>query len=160
MGQYVYGIIGAAAVIGILESILPKGGRTRQYIRMITALCLLCIVIKPVGSFLETLPSLLQDGMESLGEGLAARDEYEAILEGQIEGVVRDELCAAICDELSDHFSIRNCEVGASLVRTDGALSVGRVVITLLGKDIFKNPYEIEKYFGDLLDCECIVTVG
>ena len=160
MGQYVYGIIGAAAVIGVMEGILPKGGRTRQYIRVITALCLLCIVIKPVGSFLEVLSSLLQDGMESLDEGLAVRDEYEAILEGQIESVVRDELRAAICDEMSERFSIGNCEVGASLVRKDGVLSVDRVVITLFGKDVFKNPYEIEEYFSDLLDCECIVTVG
>ena len=160
MGQYVYGIIGAAAVIGVMESILPKSGRTRQYVRLITALCLLCLVVKPIGSFLESLPALLEDGMAGITEGVGVRDEYETILSGQIEAVVRDELCAAVREELSARFSIESCEAGATLTRTDGVLSVSRVVITLFGKDVFKNPYAIEEYFSDLLGCECIVTVG
>ncbi len=160
MGQYVYGIIGAAAVIGVMESILPKGGKTKQYMKLITALCLLCLVIKPVGSFLDALPDLLAEGFEELSEGTAARDEYEAILAGEIEEAVRDQLCGAITGELSTRFSVSNCEVGVALSREDGALTVRRVVITLMGKDIFKNPYEIEEYFGALLDCECIVAVG
>lgn len=160
MGQYVYGIIGAAAVIGVMESILPKSGRTRQYMRLITALCLLCLIVKPIGTFLDTLPSLLSDEMEGIAEGGGSRDGYESILDGQIEAVVRDELCAAVKEELSEHFSVGNCEVGATLVSTDGTPTLCRVVITLFGKDVFKNPYAIEEYFSDLLGCECIVTVG
>ena len=160
MGQYVYGIIGAAAVIGVMESVLPKGGRTRQYMRLITALCLLCLVVKPIGTFLDALPALLSQSMEGITEGVGSRDGYEAILEGQIEGVVRDELCAAVREELSSRFFVSECEVGISLVKGDGTLAVSRVVIALFGKDIFKNPYAMEEYFGDLLGCECIVTVG
>lgn len=160
MGQYVYGIIGAAAVIGVMESILPKGGKTKQYMKLITALCLLCLVIKPVGAFLDALPDLLEEGFADLSDTTAARGEYEAILEGEIADAVRGQLCDAVASELSTRFSVSNCEVGAALERTDGALTVRRVVITLMGKDIFKNPYEIEEYFGALLDCECIVTVG
>jgi fructose-1-phosphate kinase PfkB-like protein len=37
---------------------------------------------------------------------------------------------------------------------------VDRVIITLKGGDILKNPYEIEDYFGELLECECRVIAG
>lgn len=160
MGQYIFGIIGAAAVIGVMESVLPKGGKTKQYMKLITSLCLLCLVIKPVGAFLDALPGHLSKGLGSLSESTAVRSEYEAILEGEITDTVRKQLCDAIESELADRFSVSNCEVGAALVRRDGVLTVTRVVITLMGKDIFKDPYAIEAYFGELLNCECIVTVG
>lgn len=161
MGQYIYGIIGAAAVIGILESILPKGGKTAQYMKLITALCLLCLVIKPIGAVLDGLPDRLFDSMEGIvGEGETARSEYEAILDGEITETVREQLCGAVEEQLATRFSVSNCEVGASLVRKDGALTVTRVVITLMGRDIFKDPYAIETYFGDLLNCECVVVIG
>lgn len=160
MGQYIFGIVGATAVIGVMESLLPKGSKTGAYMKLITSLCLLCLIIKPMGAFLDALPDRLVTGLEAVTDDAAARSEYEAILEGEITAAVREQLCDAVKSELFTRFSVSNCEVGAALERREGALAVTRVVITLMGKDIFKDPYAIEKYIGALLDCECIVTVG
>ena len=155
------GIIGAAAVIGIMEGILPQNGKTKQYMRLITGLCLLCLVIKPLGSVLEALPTLFAQATEDLAESEnAARAEYERILDGEIADTVRDTLRDALKSELVTRFGVKNCEVGLSLARVQGELRVSRAVITLMGADIFKDPYVIENYFSDLLECQCIVVVG
>ena len=161
MGEYVLGIIGAAAVIGIMENIVPQNGKTKSYMRLITALCLLCLVVKPLGSMLDSLPALVADATEQIAEGSeAARDEYEKILEGEITDTVREQLSAAIESELETEFKVQNCEVGVALVRVDGELRIQRAVITLMGRDIFKDPYAIEEHFGELLGCECVVVIG
>lgn len=161
MGEYVFGIIGAAAVIGIMENLVPQNGKTKNYMRLVTALCLLCLVIKPLSAVAQTLPALFSDAVEELAEEEdVTRSEYEAILEGEIADTVRAELRGAITEALEMRFGVTDCEVGVSLVRTDGELRAERAVITLMGKDIFKDPYAIEDYFGGLLGCECVVVVG
>ena len=60
------GIVGAAAVIGMMEAILPQSGKTQNYMRLITALCLLCLVIRPLGEAMESLPDLFGEVSESL----------------------------------------------------------------------------------------------
>ena len=86
--------------------------------------------------------------------------EYERILDGEIADTVRDTLRDALKSELVTRFGVKNCEVGLSLVRVQGELRVSRAVITLMGADIFKDPYVIENYFSDLLGCQCVVVVG
>ena len=40
------------------------------------------------------------------------------------------------------------------------SIRVVRVRVHLYGKAVFCNPYEIEEWIGELLDCECLVVVG
>lgn len=160
MNGYVYGIIGTAAVIGALESLLPKTGKTRPYVRLVAALCLLCVIVRPVGGFLSTLSDRLEDGF-SVSEGTSEeRTRYEEILTGQVESVVREELQEAVAEALAERFSIQSCEVGVALARREEGLAVTRVVVTLTGRDVFKDPYAVEAYVSELLGCECITVIG
>lgn len=161
MGNYVLGIVGASAVIGIMEAILPKNSKTRLYVKLITSLCLLCLVIRPVGTVLRDLPDLLLGKIEEMTiEGEQENQEYGAILDGQIEETVKEQLELAIREILREKFSVRSCDVGTVLQKRDGAWKVVRVAITLTGKDIFRNPYTIEEAVSQLLDCECTVATG
>ena len=161
MGTYIYGIVGAAAVIGIMESILPRGGKTGAYMKLITSLCLLCLVVKPVGAVLRDLPDLLAGKTEAfLSASEAEEEEYRAILDGQIEATVKEQLQAAVREELFEEFSVENCDVGVVLEKSEDGWRVVRVAVNLTGRDIFRDPYAIETHLGTLLDCDCTVTVG
>ena len=61
---------------------------------------------------------------------------------------------------MATRFSVNDCEVGVALAREGEELHLARVIITLSGKDVFKNPYTIEEHFATLLGCECVVVVG
>ena len=160
MGRYVMGIIGASAVIGIMDAMVPQNGKTKSYMRLIMALCLLCLVVRPLGNAMASIPAIFGSMIEVQENEDAVQQEYEDILEGNIQETVRQQLCEVVKSQLKTRFSVENCEVGVSFFRENGELRVARVIITLMGKDIFKNPYVIEDYLVDLLNCECDVVVG
>ncbi len=158
MGEYVLRVVGAAFCVGLLEELLPGECGSKAYVRFLTGLCLLAVLIAPVGRFLASLP-------DALGELSFPEEEqenaYERILRDNLSGAVREKLSAAVKQDLAERFGVKNerTEVGIRLSE-EGALAVSRLVITLKGGDILKNPYEIEQYFSELLGCECLVRVG
>ena len=160
MNSYIPGIVGAAAVIGVMESILPKSNKAGAYLKLVTSLCLLCLVLRPVGAFLDALPSRLSVGLDGIMGDEDEQAEYRAILEGEVLAVVREALAEELSHRLAERFSVTDCEIGTSLTRVDGAYALDRVVITLTGRDIFKNPHAIESYVTEQFGCECTVVIG
>ncbi len=158
MGEYVLSVVGAAFCVGLLEELLPSELGSKVYLRLLTGLCLLAIMIAPVGRFLEGMYDLF--GELSFVEE-EQENEYERILRENIGETVKEQLCEAVKRDLKEKFGVKNerTQVGVQL-SGDGALSVARLIITLKGSDILKNPYEIEEYFENLLNCECRVMAG
>ena len=158
MGEYILSVVGAAFCVGLLEELLPSEFGTKAYLRLLTGLCLLAIMLAPVGRSLADLSDLFGE-LSFLEE--EEENEYERILRENLGETVRGELCEAVRRDLREKFGVKNerTEIGVQLSEGE-TLSVARVVITLKGSDILKNPYEIEEYFGELLSCECRVRAG
>lgn len=155
MGEYILSVVGAAFCVGLLEELLPSEFGTKVYLRLLTGLCLLAILIAPVGKCLSGVAELFGE-LSFLEE--EQENEYEKILRENLGEAVKEELVAAVKRDLAARFGVKNekTEVGIQLGGEEG-LSVTRLVITLRGGDILKDPYEIEEYFGGLLNCECRV---
>ena len=162
MGQYMMGLLGVPAVMGVMENILPSGAKSAAYLKFMSCLCLLCLALRPLSAVLEDLPALVSGRVEQLADQgeEKMRFQYESILAGQLESVVRQELVEAIGQKLEAMFSVGTYEVGVDLLWADTGWTLRQVVITLMGKDILKNPHAIEAYFYEWLDCECIVVIG
>lgn len=158
MGEYILSVVGAAFCVGLLEELVPNEFGTKAYLRLLTGLCVLAVMIAPMGRLLSSVEDLFFEivEIEECGE-----NEYERILKESLGETVRSELAAAVKRDLAERFGVKNegTEVGIQL-GGEGGLSVTRLIITLKGGDILKNPYEIEDYFGELLECECRVIVG
>lgn len=157
MGEYILSVVGAAFCVGLLEELLPSELGSKAYLRLLTGLCLLAIMIAPVGRCFDGISELF--GELSLPQE-EQENEYERILRESMGETVKAELCAAVKNDLKERFGVKNerTEVGVQL--SEESLSVARLIITLKGSDILKNPYEIEKYFEELLRCECRVMAG
>lgn len=158
MGGYVWNVVGVALCVGVLEELLPNEYGSKAYVRLATGLCLLLVMLAPVGHFLQSLPDLFSE-YAALEE--TENNPYEDILEEGLRDTVREQLVAAVKQDLSTQFGAdgERAEVGV-VFDSENGLAVSRLVITLRGVDIFKNPYEIEEYFSRLLSCECAVIVG
>ncbi len=158
MGGYLMSVIGVALCVGLFEELLPSGSGSRTYLRLLGGLCILALMVTPLGRFLGSLPSLLDEISVSEQD---IENEYDKILQGTLRDSVREELKLAILSSLEREFSVRRerTEVGI-LFDEDESLSPSRVVITLHGRDILKDPYKIEDYFEALLGCECMVLTG
>ena len=159
MGAYVMGVVGVSLCVGILEEILPSSYGSKTYVRLLTGLCLLAVMIAPVGKVLQALPDVFSE-LEAVDE---AEDmgRYHEILKDSLSETVREQLATAVKEDLAEMFGVKadRTDVGVML-KGEETLSVARLVITLRGADIMKNPYEIEEYFEKRLSCECIVVSG
>lgn len=150
MRGYILGVIGAALAIGVAERLVPENAKTRKYLRLLFSLCLLLTVIKPIGSLAVGLPELI--------DGLLYKDESEEIRYLEIaEGELSEAYREGIRDILEEEFSLSDFSVG---VKMGDDRRVETVTVTLMGRDIFKNPRLIENYVKEAVGAECIVIVG
>lgn len=149
MSAYVYGIICAALAIGVAEALVPESAKTRPYLKLIFGLALLLVIVKPLGELAHVLPDW---GSEIFLE--EARDnEYAEIADEALGDAYRNGIAA----ELESTFKLKDFEVGV-LMGDDRRPK--RITVTLMGSDIFRNPYKIEEHLGGAFGCECVVVVG
>ena len=149
MSAYVYGIICAAIAIGVTESLVPESAKTRPYLKLIFGLALLLVIVRPIGELVSLLPDLGSD----ISSNLFDDSEYAEIAD-EARG---EAYSSGISEELKSTFGLSDFEVGV-LVGEDRRPK--RIVITLTGKDVFRNPYKIEEHIGGAFECECIVVIG
>ena len=149
MSAYIYGIICASAAIGVAELLVPESAKTRPYLKLIFSLALLLVIVKPLGELAQMLPSfgdmIFDEKFES--------DEYAKIADEQLCEAYREGIKKALCK----NFSLSNFDVGVIM---GGERKPLRVAVTLMGEDIFRNPYKIEEYVSGAFGCECIVVIG
>lgn len=149
MSAYIYGIICAALAIGVTESLIPESAKTRPYLKLIFGLALLLVIVRPLGELARLLPDL---GGEIFLEQ-AEDNQYAEIADEALGDAYRDGISA----ELEATFGLKDFEVGV-LMGDDRRPT--RITVTLMGNDIFRNPYKIEEHLGGAFGCECIVVVG
>ncbi len=159
MREYVMRVAGAAVLLGLLEQLLPPNASIRARVRLLSSLCLLLVMLLPAAGGVASLPALFESGAwESEQADEAA---YEKILEGTVRETVQSELSAAILKMLAREHGVNaeTATVGVSFY--DGTpLRVKRVLVTVRGADIFRDPYEMEEAVTALLGCECVVAIG
>ena len=161
MRQYIMNVVGVAILSGLADQILPEKGKLRAHVRLLCGLCLLLVMVAPLGKVLSSLPSFFEDGMAALEDAGGETGEYDKILEGTVKEAVRAELTEALSQKLEKEFGVNAETVRIGISFEDGEpLRLKRVLVTLTGKDIFRNPYTIEETLSSLLGCECVAVIG
>lgn len=161
MRQYVMNVVGVAILAGVVDQLLSEKGKLRGQVRLLCGLCLLLVMIAPIGRALAALPNLFEDGMAAIENAESEAGEYDKILEGTVKEAVRQELASALTQKLAKEFGVNAETVRVGISFENGEpLRLKRVLVTLTGKDIFRNPYAIEESLSSLLGCECVVVTG
>ncbi len=150
MNGYIVGIVSAALAIGVAECLIPENAKTKKYLGLLFSLCLLLAVVKPVGSFVLELPDFI-DGLLYPNE--SEEEHYLEITEGEISEAYREK----IKEHLAAKFNLTDFSVGVKM--GEGHIAE-TVTVTLMGRDIFKNPRLIENYVKEVTGVQCIVIVG
>lgn len=161
MRQYIMNVVGVAILAGVIDQLLPEKGKLRGHVRLLCGLCLLLVMVAPLGRALAALPALFEDGMAAIEDAGGEAGKYDKILEGTVKDAVRQELSFALTQKLEKEFGVNAETVKIGISFEDGEpLRLKKVLVTLTGKDIFRNPYTIEETLSSLLGCECVVVIG
>ena len=162
MSGYIYSIVCVSAAIGIACALSPDGvgGGLKKHIKLVCALCFLCVLIGPFMGVLDGVKNTFEDighGLEGDDEDI--RSEYDRIYTEFIEGGYGDKIEDAVRELLASELGISEKNVRATVrfedKNGDGAKEIGKITVILGGKDIFRDPDEIKACIAQTFGCEC-----
>lgn len=159
MREYLMSVIGAALIAGVISTLVPGGNGEglKKYVNLIVALCVLCVLLAPVGSLLGYLDGAAEGDFDDWLGG--AETDFDGRYRDTLLKVGKENIESGVKTILAEKFGIpeSECVVTATVTQADGELELLALEITLSGRSVLKDPYAIEKYISELLGCECDV---
>lgn len=163
MKEFLHSIIIAAIAISLFNQLLPIGRGFEKYARFVGMLVLATLVLSPVINMIKGFDKDffidIRDDIADIENG--GNNEYSELLNGYLTEYSTEQFKLGIKEILLNNYGIpeEECEILIDTKIDSGQLRVDKMQILLSGRSIFKNPYEIECYFTELVGCECSVLI-
>lgn len=161
MSGYLLSVIAASLVVGVVGALVPagEGDGVRRTVCFVGALCVLCVLVAPVGNLLGWLGQV-GDGISSLFGHAGYEQQYEQQYRDYLLSFGADSVAEALREHICERFDIpeEQCHVRVATGEREGELCVDEVTVILAGTALFRDPYEIEAYIGELFGCRCTVA--
>lgn len=166
MSEYIYSIVCVSAAIGIACAISPDGmgGGLKKHIKLLCALCFICVLIGPLTRALDNLKNTFVELCDyASDEESEIREKYERIYNEYLEGGYGENVEDAVKDTLSARFGISESEVRAIVKfadkNGDGVNEVEKITVILSGRSIFLDPAEIKACILETFEAECVCAI-
>lgn len=163
MKSYLITIITVSICVGIYYVISPSFGGIEKYSKMIGMLIVFCVIISPIKELLNIFEETEFDDFRDsiINSENDTQGKYDEMFENYLSSFSIEEIKREIKNMLLEQFEIPNdeCEISVFSEQKESALTLSKVQILLSGKSIFKNPYTIEEYFENRLNCICEVLI-
>ena len=161
MKEYLIILIGTSLSISLFSLLIPDGA-TSKYVRLLSALFLVCVIISPINGLI--------DGIRAFASGELPIPEWEGAtdtdpdkeLQTALDNASKSYFLQSLTQMLEQEFSIHAGEISCNAVwqaNADGQIKPTEIHILLYGSAIWKDPKKIESYINDLLGCKCIIAV-
>jgi hypothetical protein len=156
MKSYVLSIVAVALVGGLCEELLR--GTMRRYVRWISGLAVLLVIILPAGDAVRGLAEFFSDSaLWEHFEDLGSESDYAEIMESELKDFSTKESERVLSAAVISRFSLDEKDLRVELVESEGQY---RAVVYLSGKAIWQNPYLIELYVNETFMLACDVVIA
>lgn len=164
MRDYLLSVIWISVIAAISEILAPSLGGIKKYLKLIGALCVICIMVMPLADLLGNSENIYEGIKDEFKTKLNKEDmnkKYEELFFEYLNDHSVSELKEQIQSLLKDQFGVEEGEsdIKVFTVKNDNGLYPEKIQILLSGKSIFKNPYDIEEYFENMIGCKCEVLI-
>ena len=165
MKEYVLTLIGSALVCSLVSMIAPEG-KLGRYITFAGALCILCVAVSPIYSFVSGISGADAEDLADYIFGEYDRDEenevfldvYEKNLMEMGAENMSGALKSMLCREM--RLDAEHIEVYVELFEGEDKFLVSGVSVVLYDSAVFCDPREIREYIDSLLGCKCEILSG
>lgn len=165
MKEYVLTLIGGVLVCSLVSMIAPEG-KLGKYITFAGALCILCIAVSPIYSFVSVI-----SGADYIDIADYIFGEYNSDEENEVFlDVYEDNLLNVGAENMSGALKVMLCrdmkldaehiEVYVKLVEGEDKFLVSSVSLVLYDSAVFCDPGELSEYIDSLLGCKCEIIYG
>lgn len=163
MQAYLMQILTMSLLCGLIEQLSPAGEREglRRAVRLVTAICLLCLMVAPLRQAGACLTSF-DLGAWARERESEAQEEYEGLMEEKLGAVSQERLRVELLTMLEEQFEIGTEDCTLTVVFDESAetTTVREVWISLHGKAVLRDPRTVEAAVEAVLGCPCTVSVG
>ena len=162
MNDYIMTLIGTVLVCSIAAMLAPEEGGMLGYVKLAAGLCVLCVAIAPLTSFIREATEL------SIGEGFLDMDggengNFGEIYEGSLLGASEESASIGLRAMICRKFDLESdeVEVRVRLSDTGKEYKAQSVTVALVGgKAIFTDPHEVIAYVTSAIGCNCEIIYG
>ena len=162
MKDYLFSLLGASLCIALI-SLLSPNGSSAKYVRLLSALFLICVLISPMHGLIDGIRDLANGELRLPEWGDTDSSDAEQELQSTLDNASKSYFLQSLTQMLEREFSISPGELRCSAVWTAVAgdqIKPSRIHVLLSGSAIWKDPKKIELFINELLGCECIVAVS
>ena len=131
------------------------------YVKLAAGLCVLCVAIAPITSFVRNATEL--PFVEGFVDGEYDSDKYSDIYEGSLVGVSEESVSSGLRSMICREFGIESDEIAVrvSLFDAGEEYKPRSVTVALIsGKALFTDPHELIEYVTATLGCNCEIIYG
>ncbi len=158
MKAYLLSIMTASLAIALVNILTP--GTQVKYVKLVTSLVLVCVLIVPLKSAVETVIAWGSGELEIPGIETDNTDDIQQELENATTEASKAYVAQRLSEALQAEFSMDTGTVRVHIEWSTGdTVRPRRVRVLLSGSSIWKNPHEIQAYVEELLGCECVTAI-
>lgn len=159
MREYIIALIGVAVVCGLIQILAPlsSSGGGDKYLRLLGALCVLCVLISPIGALLKGIGGLEVDIADKIYNEKNEKEKYEEIYNQSIKDHSAQALEKSAEKVLEKELGIgeREVSVKIELCEIDGETSIGGAKAIITPEGVGRDPRDISACVSAYLGCEC-----
>ena len=139
-----------------------SGDRLRGQIKLVTALCVLCIAIAPLAGLLKDIGGSDFDFFSKYTDKEDLEMQYEDIFKDSVGRYTAQDVARRSEELVCEKFGLdeEDLSIRASVSELEGRLSVDSATVMLYSGAIMTDPREIAEYLESLLECECEIVYG
>ena len=156
MTEYILTLIGISTLISVIGMIAPQ--KSKKYTRLICALCLLCVILRPLPSILDAdiFSALDIENIES-GDGDSSKEFYAEIYNNTIRNASEEKIADALKDMMVKDLGLPLGEFDVSVKIDDssGNIVVKQTTVMLRSGAMARDPHAIVSYLEEMLSCSC-----
>lgn len=164
MQQYLMGLFALALCCAVVEMLSPdgEGGGIARHIKLMSALCLLCVLLSPLVAWLrggESLPDHLRDFWDGLTQD--AEDTDRELLDRWEQESERLDITLAeqtVAEMLEARFALSSEDCRVSLILDDGD-NITCVRVALSGRGVWCNTHEMQAYIEQTFGWESVIYI-
>lgn len=151
-------LLGASLLTGVLGTVWPTAHK--KYLRLLSGICMIAILIAPLPSYLENAESLVTTWDEN-GNG-GSEVAYDEIYYQSITAANAYQIEENTKNILIERFSFDEDDilVTVMIAEEEGRFLLKKAIVSLSGKAILTDPRRIAECVEELLECECEIAYG
>ena len=149
------------ALVGTLVGLLCPDGGISKYVRLLSSLALICVLISPVKGAVESVRDFFANGITLPDADTENREELFDRFEAATDEASKSYFTQALTQLLETQFSMPTGTVRCDVAwnKKGEELIPNRVTVFLSKSSIWKDPHAIEDFVTSLLNCECITAI-